>query len=110
MTDVLPAWWISWYTEADLTTFEMHSPWWLSGAAFDPDRDILVAAVRAADEDAAWDYVRSCYDDQPAEIQERFIEPLDDHPVFTGRFPKSDWMAWEPDGRTCNCPEHAPNG
>jgi len=97
--------WISWYSYAPRDTFELHSPWWCSG--YDADgNDILIAAVRAEDEDAAWAQVRAAYDDQPAAVAERFVEDVpDDWSPFSGRWPKADWMAWDGD-RTCACPHH----
>lgn len=100
MTD----YWLSWYNGEDLSEFELHSPWWISGYAFDPDRDIICAAIRAENEDAAWEQVRNSYDSPPAEIEQRFCDELEGSP-FSGRFPQGNWMVWE-DNRTCNCPKH----
>lgn len=109
MSTVQPGWWISWYSPHDLASFELHSPWWVSGYGFEENEDgdlvevpTIVAAVRAENEDAAWDLIYSAYDDRPGDIEQRFCEPLD-APAFTDRFPKADWMAWGSDGRTCQC-------
>ena len=95
--------WISWYSPETNSEFEIHSPWWISGYSFDPDAVILVAAIRAESEEAAWKFIRDSYDEEP-EITERFIEDLGDKTPFSGRFPQSSWMAWDED-RTCACGE-----
>lgn len=99
-----PAWWVSWYSPH--RAFELHSPWWISGYSFDPPADVVVAAVRAPSVEAAWETIRLCYDDPPEIVIQRFCDPLDRDDPFSDRFPKADWHAWEPDGRTCNCSEH----
>lgn len=107
MTD----YWLSWYTDAPVTTFEMHSPWWVSGYSGDGMIDILVALVRAEDEDAAFAQVLASYDDPPAYFDRRFIEPLGDVQPFgdmwSTRWPRSQWMEWTPMS-TCRCPQHEP--
>jgi hypothetical protein len=103
----MKAYWLSRYTET--RAFELHSPWWCSGYADGPEGEeltIMVAAVLAESEEAAWEQVRLSYDHPPDEIQERFIQeiPLSKNP-FSGRFPEADWMAWDPVvGITCGCP------
>lgn len=100
---VAPAFWLSWYSPAALGQWELHSPWWVSGERMDGTQ-IIVAAVRAEDEEAAWDAVRLAYDEPPESIEPRFIEPMDEgESPFSGRFPQYGWMAWEPGGRTCRC-------
>ena len=94
--------WVSWYSYTPLSEFELHSPWWRSGYA--EDAEIVVAAVRAADEYAAFAQVRAAYDNDPGPLEERFCEPLSRSP-FSDRFPQSAWMAWDSE-RTCGCPEH----
>ena len=97
--------WLSWYSPTSMAEFELHSPWWLSGYDSD-DRYIVVAAVRATDEDAAFAQVRAAYDNDHGPIEERFIEPLTRESPFGGRFPQAGWMAWDAQ-RTCGCPEHS---
>lgn len=104
---VVRGWWISWYSpdSTPLSTFELHSPWWRSG--YSDDATILVAAVLADDEAAAWALIESSYDN-PTTITRRFCEPLDESP-FSSRWPRADWHAWDPEnGITCACQEHAP--
>lgn len=96
--------WLSWYSPTSMAEFELHSPWWVSGYDSD-DRNIVVAAVRAADEAAAFAQVRAAYDNGHGPIEERFIEPLAGEAPFSGRFPQAKWMTWD-DERTCACPEH----
>jgi hypothetical protein len=96
-------WWVSWYCPSEsMPLFELHSPWWVSGYAFEPDRHIVVAAIRADSEESVWEKVRSAFD-TPVEIEERFIEPVPHmSEPFSDRFPKASWMAWDED-RTCAC-------
>ena len=95
------AWWISWYSpDATLNEFELHSPWWVSG--YSDDATIIVAAVLAADESAAWEVIANAYD-SPTSFQRRFCDPLDGVP-FADRWPKAAWMDWDPEnGVTCAC-------
>ncbi len=94
--------WISWYTPEPLRTFELHSPWWVSGYDAD-DRTILVAAVRAGSEQGAMDIVKAAFDNPDAEIRWRFCEeqPADWNP-FNSRFSQAKWMAWS-ETATCGC-------
>ena len=97
--------WLSWYSPTSMAEFELHSPWWVSG--YDSDgRNIVVAAVRAADDEAAFAQVRAAYDNGSGPIEERFIETLTRDTPFTDRFRQAKWMAWDAD-RTCGCPEHS---
>jgi len=98
-----PAWWVSWYNPVSLAEFELHSPWWVSGYRCSDDFETMCAAVRAVDETHAKAQVEAAYDNPPSNIEWRFVEPLDDRSPFSGRFPQSKWMAWESDGRTCDC-------
>jgi len=96
-----PEFWLSWYSPEPMSAFELHSPWWVSG--YTDNETIVVAAVRAESEEAAWASVRNAYD-YPPEMRERFIEPLTGSP-FSGRFPQANWMRWDNKG-TCGCSEH----
>lgn len=96
-------WWLSWYTSEALGQFELHSPWWISGYTGDGEKTIIVGAVKAESEEAAWEQIRQSYDTPPETIEERFIDPLDRENPFSDRFPKADWMAWDDDGATCAC-------
>lgn len=101
---VLPAWWLSWYTLTPLSTFELHSPWWVSGERERDGAVAVVAAVRAIDEDAAWGMIRLAYDDpNEAHIQKRFIDRLHQPTPFSSRFPQGVWMDWDAEGNTCRC-------
>jgi hypothetical protein len=105
MTDVVRDFWLSWYCQSPISEFELHSPWWVSGYGAD-DSFIVVAAVRAADERAAFEQVRAAYDNEPEGFRERFCEPLTSSP-FSGRFLQSKWMAWDSE-RTCGCEARHP--
>jgi hypothetical protein len=95
MTDQNPAWWLSWYHDPEDGPFEYHGPWWVSGYDME-GRTIVVAAVPAPNEDAAWDIVQLSYDTPPEDIDRRFCDPLEDEPWGTpeSRFPRQDWMRW----------------
>lgn len=98
------AWWVSWYSLRDRSEFELHSPWWISGYDSD-DNDILIAAVLADSEAAAYDKVRAAYDEPRSDddITERFCHELDQSP-FSDRWPRAEWMAWDPEvSVTCAC-------
>lgn len=104
-SDEKRGWWIGWYNTVDLATFELHSPWWISG--YRDDDETMVAAVWAADEDEAFEIVRAAYDEDPGPLERRLageLEP-DDSP-FSDRFPQSAWMAWDGKGKTCGCSQH----
>lgn len=93
-------WWISLYIpSARFGEFELHSPWWISG--YTDDETIIVGAVRADDEEAAWVKVDAAFDNEPS-YRQRFCEPLDGQSPFSDRFPKATWMAWTADTE-CAC-------
>lgn len=99
----MSGWWLSWYSDIPLAEFELHSPWWVSG--YDgAGVETVVAAVRAEDEEAAMEAVRTAYDFLPEHpsIRWRFVEPLTRETPFTERFPQGEWMAWDAEG-TCRC-------
>lgn len=103
----MSAWWLSWYGPAPMSTFELHSPWWVSGWAADDAGGytvpIVCAAVRADNEFAALARVFTAYDDPPETIRWRFVEQVEvGWSPFCDRFPKAAWMAWD-DDRTCGC-------
>lgn len=103
------AWWLSWYAHPDDGGFTLHTPWWTSGYTMDePPRDIIVAAVQAEDEEAAWEVVHAAYDIPPTHLERRFCDELEDRetqpsarqPWSTsenGRFVKASWMQWPTD-------------
>lgn len=87
--------WISWVTPFSLASFELHSPWWISG--YDSEGNAMIcAAVRAASADEATKIIRQAYDDPPVTLMLRFITPQpDDWTPFCDRFPRADWMQWD---------------
>jgi hypothetical protein len=86
--------WLSWYAHPDDGPFELHSPWWVSGFTMEEvERSTIVAAVRAVDEEDAWEIVRASYDTPPTRLEVRFCEVLRKTP-FGSRFPRADWMVW----------------
>jgi hypothetical protein len=96
------AYWLSWYHHPDDGEFELHSPWWVSGFTMsEPQRDTIVAAVQAANEETAWAIVRAAYDTTPTRLEERFCDQLDEkyaQEPWTERFPRADWMQWSTGG------------
>lgn len=95
--------WISWYsTYEEAGSFSLTSPWWVSGWAYDRDEreeSVIVAAVRAESEDAAWEVVKQAYDTYPEKgFRERFIEVLEEPYPWSRedtRFQFQDeWMEW----------------
>ena len=96
--------WISWYSVFEYTgSFELHSPWWVSGWSYDADENeesIIVAAVRADSEEEAWEVVKQAYDTYPKKgFRERFIETFEEGETKPweregGRFQLADWMEW----------------
>lgn len=89
----MKSWWMSWYTWPADGPFTLHSPWWISGSTFD-GADIIVAAVQAESEEAAWEIVRQSYDFPPSAMHRRFIEDLAGKSPFGERFPRAAWMEW----------------
>jgi hypothetical protein len=87
--------WISWYHNFEKHgEFELHSPWWISGGDLGGN-DIVVAAVRAEDEDAARVIIHQSYDKPPVWLDWRFVnERADDWAPFCDRFPQASWMKW----------------
>jgi hypothetical protein len=98
-------WWVSWYCPNDMMgKFELHSPWWVSGATMENDAGkfayTVCAAVRAASEDQAKEKVIMSHDADVLEwasnqIDWRFVEERpDDWSPFNSRFQAADWMQW----------------
>ena len=85
--------WLSWYDKNKYSEFELHSPWWISGS--DDGAQIICAAVKAENEEAAMELIYAAYDKRPKNIYFRFIlQQLDNWIPFCGRFPKERWMKW----------------
>lgn len=96
----LTCWWLSWYSE-HLGAFELHSPWWISGYAYDYrgdeeiERATVCAAVRAATEEDAKAVILASHDDKTVVLEWRFCEDKGpDYDPFGGRFPRAAWMVW----------------
>jgi len=89
--------WLSWYHRPDDGVFEIHSPWWVSGYAYDNEGNELptiVAAVKADSEDEAWQFVNLSYDNPPDSIDARFCDEMKKSSPFSDRFPRAEWMQW----------------
>lgn len=97
--------WMSWYHHVGYGPFELHSPWWVSGFRPGDGAAIIVAAVMADDEEAAWAKVAAGIDTPPPSIEPRFIEERGpEWEPWAGRFERDDWMAWDLEaGVSCAC-------
>jgi hypothetical protein len=90
--------WISWFAHPTVS-YELHTPWWVSGARLLNDDEMteqgtLCAAVRAASEDAAKAVIVAAHD-EPVDLEWRFVEPRPaDWSPFSDRFPRAKWMKW----------------
>lgn len=94
--------WLSWWTEPDPGQFELHTPWWISGARAGNAHSVC-AAITATSEDAAREKITDSYDVPPASgLEWRFVDerPADWSP-YCDRFERADWMQW---------PDTTPNG
>ncbi len=100
MTASKGRWWVSWCGQNG--TFELHSPWWISGTRIvsgdDPEKteDIFCAAILADSAAEARMAIVRAHDDYGAGFSEwRFVKPrADDWQPFCDRFPRVDWMQW----------------
>lgn len=90
-------WWLSWWTPAG-GSWELHSPWWISGEKVNMNTgDVLahsvVAAVVAPTAEEAKRIVESVHD--ATQLEWRFCERRpDDWSPFSDRFPRASWMRW----------------
>lgn len=91
--------WISWFATTADVSFELHSPWWVSGERQHPQdeddsQDIICAAVRADTEEEAMALVVAAHD-KPVELEWRFCElQKPDWSPFNSRFRQAGWMKW----------------
>ena len=94
--------WISWVAVMPNGSWELHSPWWISGyrlwsdAAGEAFEDPTVcAAVMALSCQDAKDMICRAHDLIEEPIEWRFCEerPAEWTP-FCDRFPRADWMVW----------------
>lgn len=104
--------WISWYAwPLQFDGFEYHGPWWVSGYGYFrlPDGEeievpVMVAAVKAADLEAAKDVIVQAHDNKAltatdfnehgGQTWRLQSEKPDDWSPFSDRFPRADWMQW----------------
>jgi len=90
--------WLSWYCPPHLMgKFELHWPWWISGLRVDDEHEVICAAVRAEDEEAAKRIIIDAHDEpRPVDLEWRFVaEKPDDWSPFDDRFQKANWMQWQ---------------
>lgn len=85
--------WLRWVTsEEHHGTFELTSPWWVSGHR--GNERYICAAVEAESESAAKAIIDGCHD-RDVDISFRLIlEQPSDWTPFCERFPRRDWMQW----------------
>lgn len=87
--------WLSWYHEGELGTFELHRPWWVSGYRGSDDAATICAAVVATSEYHARNIIDRSYDSPPGQLEFRFVE--EQAPgwwPFCDRFRRAAWMRW----------------
>lgn len=93
----LKRFWLSWEHVTDGPTFELHSPWWVSGETFSGERQMICAAVLAQSEEAARKLIEASYDPGGAVAEWRFCNEREpDWTPFCDRFPRAKWMHWPP--------------
>lgn len=92
--------WISWWHSPDMGEFELHSPWWVTGARVDGSAVSICAAVRVSEAEpvTAEEIIYAAYDDRPETIEFRFaeIKPENWPGPFGDRFERANWMQWPP--------------
>lgn len=92
---VTKSFWISWYHLSSSDPFEITTPWWISGG--DDKGKGICAAIRATSEEEAKQKIMQSYTKQPADLEWFFcVEKPDTWSPFSDRFPRCDWMEWEP--------------
>lgn len=90
--------WISWYHKPAMGPFELHWPWWVTGARWMGhfhSHPTICAAVRAPSEDAAKEIIAASYERPCGQIEWRFCLYREfSWDPFTERFPCAGWMRW----------------
>ena len=98
----MKSYWCSmWVKHRDISMFEYHGPWWVSG--YTDDSGSVCAAVMAEDEDAAKRVLANSFDDKrsPETLEWRFVNEMGDKSPFSDRFQRDNWMKWPwPEGPT----------
>ena len=86
--------WVSFWCQ-DLTKFEYHGPWWVSGSDAE-NRSSVCAAVRALDETGAKKTLENCFDTGYFVDEFRFVTEKNDPgwEPFADRFQRAGWMKW----------------
>lgn len=103
MVQAIKKYWVRWYTCYEtMGPFTLYTPWWQSGfTCEEPERQILVAAIKAESEKEVKDILLGCYDKRPDDIEISFIDELEENwrpeTNKSGRFPCASWMSkyWE---------------
>lgn len=87
--------WVSFWS-ADLSKFEYHGPWWVSGYRGDEcGEQSVCAAVVAKDEEHAKHIIEAAHDEGHAPAEGRFVDAREDAwSPFCDRFTKAKWMKW----------------
>lgn len=101
--------WVSFHSRSG--TFELHSPWWISGYGSEDDAefDIICAALMATDDEDVRRQISACHDEPDFQAWFRFIEPrAPDWSPFSDRFRKADWMQWPVSARKDGASPHHP--
>lgn len=88
--------WVSWNHREDMGAFEYHGPWWVSGEG-NGYKTLCAAVQRCEDASEVCAKIMRTYDTHPGELDVRFCdEKPDDWTPFSERFPRAEWMRWEP--------------
>lgn len=95
ISDTTRYFWLSWWYTKDLGSFEIHTPWWISGERDGDGAASIVAAMPAMDESDAKQRVLSAYDTRPASLEWRFCEERRAVSPFSDRFRRAPWMRWD---------------
>lgn len=86
-------WWLSFWS-SDISKFEYHGPWWISGYDSNNRRSVC-AAVIADNESEAKETIKNAHDSGFEPDEWRFINNRSDEwSPFSDRFQKREWMKW----------------
>lgn len=86
--------WLSWYHDKNMSGYGTAFPSWVSGES--PRGKMICAAIKAKDENEAWEIVEKSYAERPVVLARGFCQEREKSwSPFSDRFPKADWMVWE---------------
>ena len=87
-------WWVRWYNCFEtMGPFTLYTPWWESGFTMEePERQIMVALIKAKSEDEAKGIIYDAYDERPDDIEFSFVDEIEPTWKPNDRFPLATWM------------------